>query len=185
MKNINELVNQLSLINSSLEKINISLQSESFFSSQLFGAIVGGLLGLLPFLYLLYKDRPIIKLKHEFIYTTVNSFAQKGISVTISNHGRRPITIKNFFFELKTKESLVFLDHSIFLFGGDMPKKLEESSSFSIGILAGDIARDILEKQQYPKYACFRDAVGKVYRCEIPQKFWENLFRKENSSHNN
>jgi hypothetical protein len=179
MKDFADIVLQLNLINSSLDKIYTALQYQSFFNSQLFGAIVGALLGLLPFLYLLYKDRPIIALKYEFIYTNTGSFLQKGISVTITNSGRRPTTIKSFFFELPSKESLVFLNNGIFLMGGDMPKKLEEASSFTVGILAGDLALDFLKKQQYPKYACFRDALGKVYKCKVSNEFWEHLFKKK------
>lgn len=183
-------IDQFSAINLSLHNIVQALQNQSFFNGQLFAAVVGAFLGLLPSLYVLYKDRPRIKIKTRQILTTTPAGGlRSGFSISIYNHGRRPIILKNVYLKFKDEESLVFMDNSNFVGGNSgLPKTLTEGDSHMVAVLAGEIAFPLIKKQQkvgkeiYPEWACYENAVGKVYKCKTSEKFWKTMFAAENQS---
>jgi hypothetical protein len=171
------------LINASQFQTLISaLHSESFWNTQLFAAVVGAFLGLMPSLYLLYQDRPRIKVKIDQIfvpYTTPGiSHVDTGFSVSIYNTGRRAINLKNIYLGFKDGESLVFINESNFVGGrSGLPKSLGENDSHTVAILASVVAQTLREKQMYPVKACYADAVGNVYPVKTSKAFWDKVFR--------
>ncbi len=174
---------ELTAINSSLQNIAYTLQHQSFWNSPLFaaivGAVAGALLGLLPFLWLLYKDRPIIKVKAQidWFVSAANTHPRKVLSIKIYNSGRRAANITSIYLRFASGESLVFLTDAAFIGGYPLPFKLEENSSRSVSIVAGSIAQTVLEKQVYPVAACYSDALGNVYQHKLASDFWERFFK--------
>jgi len=146
----------------------------------LFAAIIGAFLGLIPSFYFLIKDRPIIKVAISYAYIpSISNLIQKGFNIRISNSRRRQITIDGVFLEFKNKETLIFPTPNLFVGGSSgLPKTLFKNSSHSVTILTGDVAFAILRKRDYPVAAYYRDVIGKVYRCKIPNNFWENVFKE-------
>ncbi|MGD0328450.1 MAG: hypothetical protein ABSB00_01910 [Minisyncoccia bacterium] len=178
---------QFNAINASLHSIAFSLQNQSFLNTQLFAAVVGAALGLMPSLYLLYKDRPRIKVKVGHILVPIPSISHidNGFSVAISNSGRRPITVERIFLPFKDGESLVFTSESSFVGGSSgLPKVLGEGNSHNVAVLAGEVAEAFLRKQSYPVAACYGDALGNVYKCKTTQEFWDTMFRVQASDSN-
>ncbi|MEI6057558.1 MAG: hypothetical protein WCQ60_01120 [bacterium] len=172
---------QLDTLNTSLQGINAALDHQPFWNTSLFGAILGGAFGLLPFLYLLYKDRPIIKVRVHSVFvpppTGINqNQVRGGFSVTIANSGRRPITVKNVYLKFKDGDRLIFPDDCFIGGVSGLPRVIGEGNSHWVGILAGKIAQPFLKKQCYPVTAGFEDALGKAYKCRTSKKFWEGVF---------
>jgi len=171
--------NQLIGINQSLNGILYFAQHNSFWNSQLFGTLIGASIGLIPFLYLIYKDRPIIKVEAQYsIFGMTGQLVNDGISIKIFNKGRRDILLESFFFEFSDREKLVFTSDSSFIGGSGLPRKLEGGSSHTVYILSGELSSPFFKKQDYPIYACYNSALNKKYKCSIKRKFWDCLFKK-------
>ena len=171
---------QLISINTSLQKIASMSQGQPFWSTQLFAAIVGALFGLIPFIYLIWKDRPIIKVKVSQSLVPINHLGGKvrnGLTIKVSNTGRRQVTISDVFLKFKNGETMIFPNDALFVDGRRLPKTLTESTSHTVIILTGDLAQGILKKQEYPVEACYRSVTDKVYKCKISKKFWDNIFK--------
>ena len=172
---------QLDTLNDSMQSLKAVLDHQPFWNTSLFGALIGAALGLLPFLYLLYKDRPIIRIRIHTIFVPppagINqNQVRGGFSLTISNSGRRPITVKNMFLRFKDGDRLVFPE-SCFIGGNSgLPRVIGEGNSHWVGILGGDLAEPFLKKQCYPIRAGFEDALGKAYKCKTSAKFWDAVF---------
>lgn len=131
---------------------------------------------------LFFKDRSIVKVRasHSLYFPTAPHSSGKSLpclSVEISNSGRRSITVQSFYLQFNDQSALHVYDSSLFLMGGkDLPIKLDEGASYSVMILLGTIASDIRTKGEYPKYACYKDALGRVYRHKTSKRFWDGLF---------
>lgn len=163
-----------------LQNIAAELHYQPFWNTQWFAAVVGAAIGLVPSFYLLFKDRPSIKVEigySLFKQTKIRS----GIWVKISNSGRRPITITSIFLEFDDGETLVFLDNSLFVGGSDLPKIIDEGGAHTVTIRAGEIAFEINKKGKYPALACYRSATGRVYKCKMSKKFWDTFFKVSES----
>ena len=173
---------QLNEINASLQGIVSVLRNQPFYNTQLFAVIVTGCLSLIPWLYLLYKDRPIIKVtvSNVFVPTSLGNNLLNGLSITARNYGRRPITLSNVYLRFKDGESLVFMSNSNFVGGtSGLPKILEGGNSHMVAIIAGELGESFLKKQCYPIYACYGDALGHVYKAKTSEKFWNIMFKVE------
>jgi len=181
---------EFNAINISLQEISTILKNQPFWNTQLFGIIIGAMVGLIPFFYLLYKDRPIIKVRAEHVHVSpfLGSLIHDGLSITISNFGRRPINIENVFLKFADGESLLFMSNKNFIGGNSgLPKNLTEGSSHTVVISAGEIARPFMQKKNfkgdkdYPVYACCTNSLGRVYKCKISRKSWYALFQPDDS----
>jgi hypothetical protein len=173
---------QLNQINTSLQTIAAAAQHQTFFGTQLFAALVGGLIGLVPFAYLIWQDRPKIKVKADRVWIPrpVDDGVCAGLSATIYNSGRRSIMVEHLYLRFKDGSSLVFLSEKSFVGASGLPKTLEPSTSHTVAILAGTIAGDFLKKESFPVAVCFSDALGNVYQDKTPIKFWEDMIQAEN-----
>ncbi len=169
---------QFTQINYALQVIASAAQHQAFWNTQLFAALVGAAIGLFPFIYLLYLDRPRINVKVDHVWIAGGlGIVQSGISATISNAGRRSIIVEKVYLKFKDGSSLIFIDDKSFANGvGGLPKELRENTSHATAILAGTIARDLLKKQQYPIEVGFSDALGNLYRRKTSSKFWGRVF---------
>jgi hypothetical protein len=114
-----------------------------------------------------------MKVQHVWIVEIV---AQSGLSITVVNTGRRPLTISDVFLAFKNGDSLIF-PTSAFYGGSGLPKVLEENTAYTATILAGDMGADLLVKQEYPVAACFRSATGRIYRRTISNKLWDAVYK--------
>lgn len=172
------MVNQAVDISNSLK--DIAAQNHHFYDTPLFAALVGATFGVLPFLYQMWKDRPIIQVKIDTVFVASSIMVEKGISITIYNHGRRPVVLKNVFLKFDDDSALLFIANSNFVgLSSGLPMSLNEGNSHSVTILAGTIAMDFLKKQTYPTHACYSDALGNEYKCKTTKDFWDDLFRKK------
>ena len=167
----------LNAINVSLQNITVALRIQPFWNTQWFAAIIGAAIGLTPSFYLLYKDRPIIKLKKWHSFVSLGNRIQNGFSVEIGNSGRRPITVASFYLKFRDGKSMVFVDPTLFVGGSGLPKVLNEGNSHSVTLLADALESDIHKKDYYPVAACYEDALGQVYKCRLSRKFWDTLFK--------
>ena len=172
---------QLKDTNANLQNIAAALQNRPFTDSQVFAVLVGGILGLIPYLSQVYFDRARIRLsiQHIFIPHTGTNAVTHGIQITISNSGRRPIKVEKVFLKFKDGEAMLFLSDSLFINGSSgLPMTLNEANSHSVFIAAGSIARSIRQKGVYPIIAGFSDALGKEYKTKnISSEFWDLLFK--------
>ena len=171
-----DIISQLNQINSSLEQI--AHHTQPFWDTQLFGVLIGGLLGLLPWLYTVWKDRAIIKVKAQpAMYFSPSGLPQKAFSIQIINFGRRPVTINDVHLLFKDGGTLIFPTPSLFVEGASgLPKILNESSSHSVTLFAASVSQEFFKKQEYPIAACYRSATGKIYKTKTNKKFWDIVF---------
>jgi hypothetical protein len=168
---------QFNAINASLHGVVAALQNQSFWNTQLFAAIIGAALGLLPFLYLVYQDRPRIKVRINTVLVADTARPRTGFSINVANFGRRAITLERVFLRFADGESLVFMSNTNFVGGSSgLPKTLREGTSHSVVILTGTVAEPILKKA-HPVAACYADALGEVYTAKTNKEFWETLFK--------
>jgi hypothetical protein len=177
---ITGVASQLNGINASLQKITILLQNQPFWDTQLFAVVLGALLGLLPFIYLVWKDRPIIKVEVSqalIPFDGLGGRLSNGLTIKISNSGRRQITLQGVFLVFKSGETLIFPKDNLFVGGSRLPVTLTENTSHEVIILSGDLAKPVHKKQEYPIAACYRSATGRVYKCKMKTKFWDNIFK--------
>ncbi len=183
---------QFSEVTSALTQIASALnKTPAFWETQVFAVFVGGFLGLLPFLYLLYKERPIIKLELSRIFVPdVYGDLKDGFAVTISNHGQKSIVLSRFYLRFPDGESLVFIGGNGLVGGTDgLPLKLEGGNSHSIMVLATSTAEFCKTKGQFPVAAYIASALGKTFKIRTSNDFWEGLFisaglYKKNESQN-
>ncbi len=170
---------QFNQLNGTLQSIAASAQHQPFWNTQIFAAIIGAALGLIPALYLFWKDRPIIKTKISASFVALSFDRMRtGFSVSIYNHGRRAINLNRIYLKFKDGETLVFLNESNFVGGSGMPRALGENASHSVTILAQEVTDGILRKNnEYPICACYSDALGKEYRAKTSKEFWVDLFK--------
>lgn len=170
---------QIQQIILTLQGIADALKSQPFWNTQWFAAIVGAAIGMIPSFYLLYKDRPIIKVRSGHALAAMPPAGQirNGFWASIANSGRRPITVNDFSLLFKDGSRLLFPSESLFVGGSRLPKILDEGNSHMVTIQAGVIADEVHKKGDYPVAACFKDAVGRPYKCDITREFWDNLFK--------
>lgn len=173
-----DVTTQLIQINQSLQSISDTLSSNSFLDTQLPGVIIGASISLLPWLYNIFTDRPKIKILVQYMYFPNFERVDKGISVDIYNHGKRSINLTKFYLKFKDGSKLHFLSENSFIGGSGFPLELKGGMSHSVNILAGKFSKDFLKQQQYPKYACFQDALGNEYKSKTSNEFWDNVFKK-------
>ncbi len=169
---------QFSAPNDSLKEVVNALHSQPFWETQLFAVFVGAIIGLLPTVYLLYNDRPKIKVGVNHILAPQGDLISNGFSITISNSGRRPVNITRVFLRFKDGSSLVWLDDSDLVYGtNQLPISLGEGKVHSVTILAYSVAQALDTKQEYPIAACYADALGNEYVCKTKPIFWETLLK--------
>ncbi len=170
---------QIQAMVQALQEVATAVRSQPFWNTQWFAATVGALVGLTPSLYLLHKDRAIIRVTFGHILMSVgaNQRIRSGLWMKIANSGRRPITVEDVFLQFASGETLIFLDDSLFVGGRGLPKTLQEGNAHSVNLLAGSLAPEVLEKGHYPVAVCFRDALGRVYKREVGTEFWETFFK--------
>lgn len=170
--------NQFSILNDSLKEVVIAIQSQPFWETQLFAVLVGAVIGLLPTVYLLYNDRPKIKVSVNHILAPQGDLISNGFSINISNSGRRPVNISRVFLRFKDGSSLVWLDDSDLVYGTNkLPLSLGEGEAHSVTILAYSVAQALDTKKEYPIAACYADALGNEYVCKTKTTFWETLLK--------
>ncbi len=169
---------QLSQLNVSLQDIVDVLKHQSFFNTPLFAAIIGLVGGLLPFFYLLYKERPIIKISVNPGYLIDTSGSLPTVmTVKIKNFGGRPTNICDFFMQFDNGDSVIFPTDNGFVYGKGLPKIIDEKNSHSVVIYVNYLMVELNRYEKYPKFVCFSDALGKNYSHKISNKFWNNLLR--------
>jgi hypothetical protein len=167
----------LGAINTSLQNIALALRVQPFWNTQWFAAVVGAAIGLTPSFYLLYKDRPIIKVgAGPALFRTSGNQVEKALWVKISNTGRRSITVSSTFLKFKNGETMVFFDDGLFIGGSGLPKVINEASSHTVNVSIPGIEADIRKRKDYPVAACYRDALGKEYEAKLSRELWEKLF---------
>jgi hypothetical protein len=167
---------QFSTLNNSLQDIVTSLGNQSFFETQLFAVFVGALVGLLPTVYLLYMDRPRIRVGVNHILAPRGDLVSNGFSINISNSGRRPVNITRVFLRFKDGSSLVWFEDSDLVYGtNQLPMSLGEGQAHSVTVLAYSLAQALDTKKEYPVAACYADAVGNEYICKTKPAFWETV----------
>lgn len=162
-----------------LQNIALALRVQPFWNTQWFAAMIGAVVGLIPSLYLLYKDRPQIKVKvaHSLISFLSPNTIKNGISINLLNFGQRPIVANSVFFEFVDGTTMVFFDDALFVGGSKLPKIIAGGDSHSVTVLADSLAPELHQKNMFPNAVCYRDAIGNEYRCKIPQEFWNTLFK--------
>lgn len=173
---------QFNQVNAALQSIVSATQNQSFWNTQIFAAIVGGLIGLIPFGYLMYLDRPRIKVKSDQVWIPrgVLNEVRIGFSASIYNSGRRAITVDRMYLRFRDGSALAFLGEASFAGASGLPKLLTENSSHTVAIFANKIAKDILKKESFPIAICYSDALGKEYCVPTTSEFWQKLFKLEN-----
>lgn len=146
------------------------------------GVVFAGLSAFLSWLaYKRDSAKVIVKMNRSIIMFPINEQSTKLVELDICNTGRRPITIRNFYFEFEGSGKLFFPAKSYEVFVSappTFPIKLEESENFNVSLYLDLVIKNVSKTDKKLLRLCFADVSGVIYSSKIKKKYWSEFFKK-------